>query len=132
MKRMLSVFVVAALLGLALAACGGGEEPVVAFCNALSELNETSPTIAALGEAADLAQMVQLGAAMDNNWQDLTRAVGQMDEATQMAFAPYAEQYTAIPAITQETAMPAARAALEAKNAIVIAAYDELYTGQCP
>jgi len=131
MKRTLLVFVLAALLILGLAACGGGEDPTVAFCSALTELNETAPTIAALGEAATLAQIVQLGAALDNSWKDLSSAVEQMDDATQAAFAPYDEQYTAIPAITQETAMPVARASLEAKNAIVTAAYSELYAGQC-
>lgn len=131
MKRTLLVFVLAALLVLGLAACGGGEDPTVAFCSALTELNETAPTIAALGEAATLAQIVQLGAALDNSWKDLSSAVEQMDDATQAAFAPYDEQYTAIPAITQETAMPVARASLEAKNAIVTAAYSELYAGQC-
>lgn len=74
---------------------------------------------------------MQLGAALDNNWQDLARAVEDMDEATQAAFAPYDEQYVAIPAITQETAMPVARASLEAKNDIVTAAYSELVTGRC-
>lgn len=131
MKRTLLVFILAALLILGLAACGGGEDPTVAFCSALTELNETAPTIAALGEAATLAQIVQLGAALDNSWKDLSSAVEQMDDATQAAFAPYDEQYTAIPAITQETAMPVARASLEAKNAIVTAAYSELYAGQC-
>ncbi len=131
MKRIWLGIVVAALLGLSLAACGGGEDPAVAFCSALTELNETAPTIAALGEAADLAQIVQLGAALDNNWRDLAGAVDQMDEATQTAFAPYNDEYDGIPAITQETAMPVARATLEAKNTIVTAAYNELYSGQC-
>jgi hypothetical protein len=131
MKRTLLVFVAAGLLLWSLTACGGGEEPAVAFCSALSELNETAPTIAALGEAATLAQIVQLGAAMDNNWQDLSRAAEGMDDTTQAVFAPYDEQYTAIPAITQQAAMPVARASLEAKSTIVTAAYDELYAGRC-
>lgn len=131
MKRTLLVFVGVVLLALGLAACGGGEDPEVAFCAALAGLKETSPQITALGELATLAQIVQLGAALDNGWKDLSSAVEKMDDATQAAFAPYNEQFEAIPAITQETAMPVARASLEAKNSVVTAAYDELYAGQC-
>lgn len=129
--RMISLLL-AALLGLLLVACGGSDEdPAVAFCAALTELSETSPTIAALGEAADLAQIVQLGAAMDNNWQNLSSAAEDMGEATQTAFAPHDALYTAIPAITQETAMVAARTSLDAKNAIATDAYNELYPANC-
>lgn len=133
MKKGFGLAMLVLVVGLALVGCGGtGEDPTVAFCGALTELNETSPTIAALGEAADLAQIVQLGAAMDNNWMDLTNAVEQLDDATtQAAFAPYDEQYTAIPAITQETAMVAARTTLDAKNAIAMNAYAELYPMHC-
>ena len=119
------------IMGLLLAACGSNEDPSVAFCAALTELNEAGPTIAALGEAADLAQIVQLGAAMDNNWQDLSSATEDMDEATQAAFAPHDENYTSIPAITQETAMPVARTTLDAKNVIATDAYNELYPANC-
>lgn len=131
MKKLVSVWITMALLVLVLAACGGGEDPTVAFCNALTELNKTAPTIAALGEAADLAQIVQLGAAMDNNWKALSSATEKLDDATQAAFAPYDEQYTAIPAITQETAMAVARTSLDAKNSIATGAYNELYPMQC-
>ncbi len=131
MNKKVLVFIVAALLAFLLAACDGGEDPAVAFCEALTELNETAPTIAALGNAADLAQIVQLGTALDNNWQALSSAAEKMDDATQTAFAPYDELYTAIPAITQETAAPVARASLDAKNAIAGEVYSELYPGQC-
>ena len=131
MKTGRMIALLAALLGLLLAACGSSEDPSVAFCGALTELSETSPTIAALGEAADLAQIVQLGAAMDNNWQNLSSAAEDMDEATQTAFAPHDENYTSIPAITQETAMPVARTSLDAKNVIATDAYNELYPGHC-
>jgi hypothetical protein len=131
MKKILWLTFVAALSIILLAACGGNEDPAVAFCDALTELNETAPTIAALGEAADLAQIVQLGTAMDNNWMALSNATEAMDEATQATFAPFNEQYTSIPAITQETAMPVARASLEAKNAIATEAYAALYAGNC-
>lgn len=131
MKTNLKISFLVALLVLIVAACSGGEDPTVAFCDAMTELNETGPTIAALGEAADLAQIVQLGAAMDNNWRDVSSAVERLDEATQTAFAPYDEQYTAIPAITQETAMPVARTSLDAKNAIATEAYNALYPGLC-
>jgi hypothetical protein len=120
------------MMGLALVGCGGtDEDPTVAYCAALTELDQTSPTIAALGEAADLAQIVQLGAAMDNNWMNLNSAVEKLDDATQAAFAPYDDQYTAIPAITQETAMAVARASLDAKNGIAMNAYAELYPLHC-
>lgn len=132
MKKTALVFIMVALMAFALAACGGGEDPAVAFCEALTELNETAPTIAALGNAADLAQIVQLGTALDNNWQALAGATEDMDAATQTAFAPYDAQFTAIPAITQETAMPVARTSLDAKNAIATEAYNELYPAQCP
>jgi hypothetical protein len=132
MKISLKISMIAALLVLFLAACGAAsEEPSVAFCDALTEINETGPTIAALGDVADLAQIVQLGAALDNNWNDLSSAAEQMDNATQLAFAPYDTQFTAIPAITQETAMPIARSSLDAKNAIATEAYNALYPGQC-
>jgi hypothetical protein len=131
MKKTVMILIVAVLLALGLAACDGGEDPAVAFCEALTELNETAPTIAALGDAADLAQIVQLGTALDNNWQALSSAAEKMDDATQSAFAPFDEQYTAIPAITQETAVPVARASLDAKNAIASETYSELYPGQC-
>jgi hypothetical protein len=131
MKKMLSIYLIVALSVLMLTACGGGEDPAVAFCAALTELNETAPTIAALGDAADMAQIVQLGTAMDSNWQTLSKSAEDMSDATQTAFAPYDELYTAIPAITQETALPVARTSLEAKNDIVIEAYNELYPGNC-
>ena len=131
MKKTMLVFLVAALMALMLAACGGGEDPTIAFCNAMTEMNETSPTIAALSDVTDILQIVQLGTAMDNNWNNISRAVRELDEATQAAFAPFEEQYTAIPAITQETAVPLARASLDAKNAIATEAYNELYPGLC-
>lgn len=131
MKTARMISLLAVMLGLLLAACGGSEDPSIAFCDALTELSETGPTIAALGEAADLAQIVQLGAAMDNNWMNLSSAVEKMDDATQTAFAPYDELYTAIPAITQETAMPLARSSLDAKNAIATDVYNELYPDHC-
>lgn len=132
MKRGLGLAIVVLMMGLALVGCGGtDEDPTVAYCAALTELDQTSPTIAALGEAADLAQIVQLGAAMDNNWMNLNSAVEKLDDATQAAFAPYDDQYTAIPAITQETAMAVARASLDAKNGIAMNAYAELYPLHC-
>lgn len=131
MKKIVKSAILAAMLVLLLGACGGDEDPAVAFCDALTELNQTGPTITALGEAADLAQIVQLGSAMDNNWKNLSSAVEGLDATTQAAFAPYNEQYVAIPAITQETAMPIARASLDAMNAVATAAYNELYPGQC-
>jgi hypothetical protein len=132
MRRNLMITLLIVLAAAALVACGGSDEdPAVAFCSALTELNETGPTIAALGEAADLAQIVQLGSAMDNNWRDLSSAATGMDDATQAAFAPYDEQYTSIPAITQETAMAVARTSLDAKNAIATEAYAELYPANC-
>ena len=115
-----------------LAACSSAQQdPSEAFCGALTELNDTGATIAALGEVADSAQIVQLGSAMDNNWQNLASAAEDMDAAVQTAFAPYDEQYTAIPAITQETALPVARESLDTKNEIATGAYDELYPGSC-
>lgn len=132
MKRGVGLAIVVLMMGLALVGCGGtDEDPTVAYCAALTELDQTSPTIAALGEAADLAQIVQLGAAMDNNWMNLNSAVEKLDDATQAAFAPYDDQYTAIPAITQETAMAVARASLDAKNGIAMNAYAELYPLHC-
>lgn len=131
MKKTVLILIVAALIALGLAACDGGEDPAVAFCAALTELNETAPTIAALGDAAEMIQIVQLGTALDNNWQALSSAAEKMDDATQSTFAPFDEQYTAIPAITQETAVPVARASLDAKNAIASETYSELYPGQC-
>jgi len=130
MKTRLKILILTSILVLVVTACGG-EDPTVAFCNAMTEMNETSSTIAALGEVADMLQIVQLGSAMDNNWNNISRAVRQLDEATQAAFAPFEEQYTAIPAITQETALPIARASLDAKNAIATEAYNELYPGLC-
>lgn len=127
--RMILLF--ATMLGLLLVACGGSEDPSIALCEALTELSDTGPAIAALGEAADLAQIVQLGAAMDNNWMNLSSAVEEMDDTTQSTFAPYDELYTAIPAITQETAVPVARSSLDAKNAIASEVYNELYPGNC-
>jgi hypothetical protein len=131
MKTRLTIFILTSMLVLFVVACGGGEDPTVAFCDAMTELNEAGSTIAALGEVADLPQIVQLGTAMDNNWIAVSSAVEQLDEATQTAFAPYDEQYTAIPAITQETAMPIGRTSLDAKNAIATEAYNELYPGLC-
>lgn len=131
MKKTVLILIVTALMALGLAACDGGEDPTVAFCEALTELNETAPTIATLGDAADLAQIVQLGTALDNNWQALSSAAEKLDDATQAAFAPFDEQYTAIPAITQETAVPVARASLDAKNAIASETYGEFYPVQC-
>jgi hypothetical protein len=131
MKRFVTTFVLMMLAVLLLAACGSEEDPAVAFCQALTELNETGPTISALGEAADENQIIQLGTAMANNWQDLTSATEQMDDAVQATFAPYNEQFTAIPAITQETAMPVARTTLDAQNAIAMDAYAALYPGNC-
>lgn len=131
MKKILLVSMMVALSLFILTACGGGEDPAVAFCDALTELNKTAPTIAALGDAADLAQIVQLGAALDNNWQALSSSAAKMDDAIQAAFAPYDQQFTAIPAITQETAMAIARNSLDAKNAIATETYNELYPGQC-
>lgn len=131
MTKTVLVFIAASLITLMLVACDGGEDPTVAFCDALTELNETAPTIAALGDAADLAQIVQLGAAMDNNWKSLSSAVEDMDTAVQSAFAPYNEQFTSIPAITQQMAVPVARTSLDAKNSIAAETYSELYPGQC-
>jgi hypothetical protein len=131
MKTVLRLSVPVVLLLLLLAACGGNADPSVAFCDSLNELQETAPTIAALGDAADLAQIVQLGAAMDNNWKSLSSAAEKMDDATRTAFAPHDAQYTAIPAITQETALPVARASLETKNTIANEAYTELYPSHC-
>lgn len=131
MKTALKISVLVSIFVLSLAACGSSEDPTVAFCTAMTELNEVGPTIATLGEVADLAQIVQLGATMDNSWKDLSSAAEKMDDATQTAFAPYNEQYTAIPAITQETAMPVARTSLDAKNAIATEAYNELYPSRC-
>lgn len=131
MKRFLAFTIMIALIIATLAACGGGEDPAVAFCDALTEIHDTGPTIAALGEAADLAQIVQLGNAMGTNWQEMSRATEDMDADVQAAFAPYDEQFTAIPAITQETAMPVARASLDAMNGIAMQAYDELYAPNC-
>ena len=130
MKTRLKLFISTLMLVLVVAACGG-EDPTVAFCDAMTEMNETSPTIAALGDVTDILQIVQLGTAMDNNWSNISRAVKELDEATQTTFAPFEEQYTAIPAITQETALPIARASLDAKNAIATEAYNELYPGLC-
>lgn len=132
MKHALKSSIALVLMLLLLAACGGTDtDPSVAFCDALDELQKTSPTIAALGEEADLAQIVQLGSAIDNNWMSLTSATERMDDATQAAFAPYDTQFTAIPAITQETAMAVARTTLEAKNTIANEAYTELYPSRC-
>lgn len=131
MKTALKISVLVSIFVLSLAACGSSEDPTVAFCTAMTELNEVGPTIATLGEVADLAQIVQLGATMDNSWKDLSSAAEKMDDATQTAFAPYNEQYTAIPAITQETAMPVTRTSLDAKNAIATEAYNELYPSRC-
>lgn len=131
MKTLLKISLVMAVMVLLLAACGESEDPSVAFCAALTELNEVGPTIAALGEVADLAQIVQLGAALDNSWKNLSSAVEQMDASVQTSFAPYDELYTSIPAITQETAMPIARSSLDAKNAIATDAYNELYPAHC-
>ena len=131
MRTILRCSLLAGLLVLALAACGGGEDPAVAFCAALDDLQESAPVIATLGDAADPAQIVQLGAALDNAWQDLAHAAKGLDEATQTAFTPYDEQYTAIPAITQETALGTARASLDAKNAIAGQVYGQFYAGQC-
>ena len=125
------MFLLATVLVLLLAGCGADEDPTVAFCDALTVLNEAGPKIAELGEVADLAQIVQLGAAMDNSWKDLSSAVEDMDEATQTAFAPYDELYTSIPAITQETAAIVARSSLDAKNAIATDVYNEFYPTQC-
>ncbi|MFO7661475.1 MAG: hypothetical protein R6X18_02655 [Chloroflexota bacterium] len=133
MKISLKISMIAALLVLLLAACGGAsEEPSVAFCDALNEINETGPTIAALGDVADLAQIVQLGATMDNNWKDLSSAVERMDVTIQQTFGPYDTQYLEVPAITQETAIPVARSLLDTKNAIATDAYNALYPGNCP
>ena len=131
MKTLLKTSLLGVMLLLLLAACGESEDPAVVFCDALTELSETGPAIAALGDVADLAQIVQLGSAMDNNWQALSSAVEQLDDATQAAFAPYDDLYTSIPAITQEMAMPVARTSLDAKNAIVTDAYDEFYPELC-
>jgi hypothetical protein len=131
MKKNLLVSFLVTLSVLILSACGGGEDPAVAFCDALTELNETAPTIAALGDTADLAQIVQLGTAMDNNWQALSSAAEELDDTIQTTFAPYDELFTSIPAITQETAMPVARTSLDAKNDIATEAYSELYPGNC-
>jgi hypothetical protein len=131
MKTKQRIFILVTMLVLLLTACGSNEDPSIAFCDALTELSETGPTIAALGDAADLAQIVQLGAAMDNNWQNLSSAVEEMDDATQTAFAPYSELYTSIPAITQETALPVARTSLDAKNAIATDVYNEFYPSHC-
>jgi hypothetical protein len=132
MRRILLFVLVTALAVVALVACGGEEaDPTVAFCNALTELNETGTTIVGLGEVADLAQIVQLGAAMDNNWQNLSSAAEDMDDSIQSAFAPYDEQYTSIPAVTQETALPVARTSLEQKNSIATEAYSALYPANC-
>jgi hypothetical protein len=131
MNKTVLVFMMVTLMAFAIAACDGGEDPAVSFCDALTELNETAPAIVALGDAADLAQIVQLGTALDNNWQALSSAAEDMDDATQTAFDSYDELYASIPAITQETAMPVARASLDAKNAIVTDAYNEFYPGQC-
>ena len=130
MKTHLKLFILALMLVLVVAACGG-EDPTAAFCNAMTEMNETSPTIAALGDVTEILQIVQLGTAMDNNWSNISRAVKELDEAIQTTFAPFEEQYTAIPAITQETALPVARASLDAKNAIATEAYNELYPDLC-
>ena len=131
MKTSPKLIILVAMGVLLFAACGGGEDPTVAFCDAMTELTADGPTIAALGEAADLAQIVQLGAAMDNNWRDVSSAVEDLDDATQTAFAPFDEQFTSIPAITQETAMPVARTSLEAKNAIATETYNALYPDRC-
>ena len=131
MRKKLLVSIMVMLMVLVLTACNSGEDPTVAFCDALTELKETAPTIAALGDAADLAQIVQLGAAMDNNWKSLASAVEDMDTAVQSAFAPYDEQFTSIPAITQQMAVPVARTSLDAKNSIAAETYSELYPGQC-
>lgn len=119
------------IASLVLAACGGKEDPTVAFCDALTEMTSTSPTIAALGEAADLAQIVQLGNAMDTNWQTLRQSAKGLDTTVQTAFAPYDESYTSIPAITQEMAMAVARATLDSKNQIAIDSYGELFAANC-
>ena len=131
MRSRQLMFLLAAVLVMFLAGCGANEDPTTKFCDALTVISETGPTIAALGEVADLAQIVQLGATMDNGWKDLSRAVEDMDEATQTAFAPYNEQYTSIPAITQETAAIVARSSLDAKNAIITNVYNEFYPTQC-
>lgn len=131
MRNLLKISLMVVLMVLLLAACGESEDPSVAFCAALTELNEVGPTIAALGEVADLAQIVQLGAALDNSWKNLSSAVEKMDVSVQTAFAPYNELYTSIPAITQETAMPIGRSSLDAKNAIATDAYDEFYPVHC-
>ena len=120
------------IASLILAACGGGEDPTVAFCDALTEMTETAPTIAALGAAADLAQIVQLGNAMDTNWQSLNKATEKLGNPdVQAAFDPYDTAYTSIPAITQEMAMPVARATLDMKNQIATEVYAELYPANC-
>lgn len=131
MKTVRNVSLFLGLLSLLLVACGSAEDPSIAFCDALTESSETAPTIAALGDEADMVQIVQLGNAMDTDWQALSSAAGKMDDATQTAFAPYDDLYTAIPAITQETAALAARSSLDAKNAIITDAYNELYPAHC-
>jgi hypothetical protein len=131
MKRFLIYLMTVVMLSLLLGACTSQEDPTVAFCAALTELDETGSTIAGLGEVADGAQIVQLGSAMENNWRDLESATKQMDDSVQATFAPYNEQFTAIPAITQETAMPVARTTLDAQNAIATEAYAALYPGNC-
>ena len=131
MKTLRKTFLLGVMLVLFLAACSESVDPSVAFCDALTELSETGPAIAALGDVADLAQIVQLGTAMDNNWQALSSAVEELDDATQTAFASYDDLYTSIPAITQEMAMPVARTSLDAKNAIVTDAYNAFYPALC-
>ena len=131
MRRILILFTLALVL---LTACGGAadEDPAASLCAALTELNATGPQIAALGDVADLAQIVQLGSAMDENWRSLAKAVDGMDEATQTTFSSFDDKYDGIPAITQETEMAVARKSLDAKNTIITDTYNALYPENCP
>jgi hypothetical protein len=130
MRRI--TFILLALAGLALVACGAGEAEMTAMCEALAAVEDMSPQIAALGEEVELDQIIRLETALDAAWGDLSQAVEATgDDNLQATFDPYDLQYNAVPAISQDDSVRVARERLELKNSIIQDAYATIQPVYC-
>lgn len=115
-----------------LVACGGGGDPQAVFCENLAQVNETASAVATLDNAADIAQMVQLGAAIENDWKNVTSSAERLDNtALQASVAVYNDQFDDIPSVTQETLPAVARQTLDTMASVAQSAYNELYGPNC-
>lgn len=118
---------------LLLAACGGNETTdITKLCTDLAQLNETASAVGRLDNNANIAQMVQLGAGIENDWNNVSTTVEKLgDPAIQAAFAPYDQIFTGIPSVTQETSPAVARQTLDAMSAVAADVYSQLYPPNC-